>query len=90
MSTSLPGKRLPHTSISSGPTGLVNSRTAAFTYSSDVGTDYQCKLDDGDWLTCQGGQNQYDGLPDGDHTFSVRGRAERPAGPQPGQPPVDD
>src|SRR4051794_33303804 len=54
----VPGVRLPHTSINSGPTGLSNSRAAKFTYSSDVGTDYQCKLEDGDWLVCPNGQEQ--------------------------------
>jgi hypothetical protein len=68
----VPGVRLPHTSINSGPTGLSNSRTAKFTYSSDVGTDYQCKLDDGDWLVCPNGQEQYEALSDGDHIFEVR------------------
>src|SRR5919198_5427448 len=53
----LPGVRLPHTSIRSGPAGLTNSRTAKFTYSSDSGTDYECKLDDDEWLTCPGDQN---------------------------------
>jgi len=67
----VPGVRLPHTSINSGPTGLSNSRSATFTYSSDVGSEYQCRLDD-EWLTCPSGQDQYDGLPDGDHTFEVR------------------
>jgi hypothetical protein len=66
------GAKLPNTTLSSGPTGLVNSRTATFTYSSDVGTGYQCKLDDDDWLTCPADQNQYAGLSDGRHTFSVR------------------
>jgi hypothetical protein len=68
----IPGVRLPHTSISSGPTGLVNSAAASFTYSSDIGTGYQCKLDDGDWLVCPGDQDQYADLSDGKHTFSVR------------------
>jgi|tagenome__1003787_1003787.scaffolds.fasta_scaffold20975749_2 hypothetical protein len=64
--------RLPHTSINSGPTGLSNSRIAKFTYSSDVGTDYQCKLDEGDWLVCPNGQEQYEALSDDDHVFEVR------------------
>jgi hypothetical protein len=68
----VPGVRTPHTSISSGPTGLSNSRSAKFTYSSDVGTDYQCKLDDGDWLVCPNGQEQYEALSDDDHSFEVR------------------
>ena len=50
----------------------MNSTTATFTFSSDSGNDYQCKLDDGDWLTCDGDQDEYTGLADGDHLFSVR------------------
>ena len=68
----LPGAPVPHTNITSGPTGSVNSGTATFTYSSDSGTGYQCKLDDGDWLTCPSDQDQYTGLADGKHTFSVQ------------------
>jgi len=67
----VPGAPVPHTSINSGPPGLTNSRTARFTYSSNIGTDYQCQLDDGDWVICSGGQYQYDGLSDGGHTFKV-------------------
>jgi hypothetical protein len=66
------GARLPDTTIGSGPEGLVNSRSADFTYSSDSGTGYQCKLDDDDWVTCEGDQNEYSNLSDGPHTFSVR------------------
>lgn len=65
----------PETQIDGGPSGLVASRSASFTFSgSDSGSGvsrYECDLDGSGFSTCSSGVG-YDGLSDGSHTFSVR------------------
>ena len=43
---------LPNTTITSGPSGLVNTNSAAFGFSSDSGLSFQCKLDGGVFEEC--------------------------------------
>jgi hypothetical protein len=62
----------PDTTIDSGPSGTVNSAAASFEFSSTKnGSTFECKLDNGSFAACASPQN-YAGLSDGPHTFSVR------------------
>src|SRR5215203_111248 len=68
----------PETTIDSGLSETVNSSSASFAFSSDeVGSTFECKLDDGAFASCSSPQ-AYDGLSNGSHTFQVR--ATDPAG----------
>jgi hypothetical protein len=69
----VPNAPAPDTTITGGPSGLVNDRTVTFTYtSSPGGSSFECQLDgDPSWRVCDGGQVQYS-LADGPHNFSVR------------------
>ena len=61
----------PNTSIDGGPTGLTNSRTAAFTLTStEPGSSFECKLNNGPVEAC-GSPKEFTGLPDGAYTLSV-------------------
>ncbi len=68
----VPNSPAPDTTITAGPSGLVNDRTVTFTYSSSGGKSYECMIDTDVWRVCPDGQMQYSGLPDAHHTFSVR------------------
>ena len=60
------------TALTGGPSGLVNSRTATFDYSSGAGISYKCSLDGAPFTTCGSGTSKtYSGLGDGSHTFLV-------------------
>ena len=61
----------PETTITSGPTGTVTSRTAIFTFTANepVGS-FTCKLDAGPPVPCTSPQS-YAGLADGPHVFEV-------------------
>lgn len=62
----------PAVAITGGPSGVVKANHAIFTFDSGVsGTEYQCELDEGGWKTCTSPQ-EYTGLADGEHSFSVR------------------
>ena len=62
----------PETTIGSGPTGRVATASASITFSSsEPGSAFECKLDDGAWQTCAS-PRALTGLADGDHTFRVR------------------
>jgi hypothetical protein len=64
----------PETSIDSGPSGTVGSSSATFAFSSnESGSSFECKLDNGSFAACASPQN-YAGLSDGPHTFSVRAK----------------
>ena len=62
---------LPDTTITSSPSGLVNTNSVAFGFSSERGVTFQCKLDGGAFESCSSPKG-YVGLPDGQHTFYVR------------------
>jgi subtilisin-like proprotein convertase family protein len=67
----------PETSIDSGPTGLVNVRTATFGVSSDEpNVTFECQLDGLAFAAC-GAPATFAGLSDGEHTFRVRARDPR-------------
>jgi hypothetical protein len=61
----------PDTTITSGPTGTVTSRTATFAFAANepVGS-FTCHLDAQPWGPCTSPQS-YAGLDDGPHTFEV-------------------
>jgi hypothetical protein len=63
--------------ITNGPTGLVASRSATFTYTSPVNATFRCSLDSGPLVNCPNGaprttgSTTFSGLADGVHTFAV-------------------
>jgi PKD domain/Bacterial Ig-like domain/Galactose oxidase, central domain len=62
----------PETTISSGTTGTVRSRSARFEFHSDEeGVTFECRLDTGAWTECES-PKVYSDLPEGEHTFGVR------------------
>ena len=63
----------PDTSIVSGPSGTVATSAASFGLAATEAGSFECKLDTGDWGTCDS-PKAFTGLSDGDHTFSVRAR----------------
>jgi hypothetical protein len=64
----------PDTSITSGPTGAVNTRAASFAFTSPEATvGYECSLDGSAFTACVS-PRQYSGLTDGPHTFRVQAR----------------
>ena len=64
----------PGTSITSGPTGSVNSTSASFGFSAtEAGSSFECKLDAGAWAACTS-PKAYSSLANGSHTFSVRAK----------------
>jgi len=62
--------RPPETTIDSGPPAASHKPTATFTLSSEVGAEFECRLDRGDWVAC----GEVTGLEDGRHVFRARAR----------------
>jgi len=61
------------TAITSGPTGTTNDATPTFEFSSsDPGSTYECKVDDGAYAPCTSPHTTAS-LADGPHTFTVQG-----------------
>jgi galactose oxidase-like protein/hemolysin type calcium-binding protein len=61
----------PSTTITGGPNAGTNDPTPTFTFSSQSGTSFECKLDSGSYDPCSSPMTtSY--LTDGSHTFSVR------------------
>jgi hypothetical protein len=62
----------PNTTITSGPSGVVNSQDATFTSTStESGSDFECRLDDAAFSSCSSSKS-YTDLSNGSHTFRVR------------------
>ena len=61
----------PETSLESGPPVFTNSATPTFTYTSDDGVRFECRLGGGDWVACST-PHTVAALADGEHTFQVR------------------
>ncbi len=61
----------PGTRLDSGPLGYVASRTASFSFSSEAGARFECRLDAGAYTGCTS-PRKYSLLSQGPHTFSVR------------------
>jgi len=71
------------TTITSGPQGLIASRTATFRFKSNVAdATFQCKLDAGAWSACAS-PRKYSELSQGQHTFRVRAREGASVDPTP-------
>ncbi len=66
---------VPDTMITGGPTGLTNESTPTFSFTSEPGSTFQCRLDDSDpFAACSGPGNTHtppSGLADGTQTFEV-------------------
>ena len=61
----------PVTSVDSGPTGAIATSAAAFEFTSnESGGSFSCRLDLGDWSTCESPAS-FSGLAEGEHTFEV-------------------
>ena len=67
----------PTTEMTGGPRGRTNDPTPTFTFSSQPGTSFECKLDSGSYTPCSSPMTTSN-LNDGSHTLSVR--AKDPAG----------
>ncbi|HEX2741842.1 MAG TPA: Ig-like domain-containing protein, partial [Rubrobacter sp.] len=62
----------PNTTITSGPSGAVNSTSATFAFvSSEPGSKFQCSLDGATFSACSSPKS-YSSLNDGSHLFGVR------------------
>ena len=62
----------PDTAIQVAPPSRAGSRTASFEFTaSKAGTQFQCRLDGGDFSPCSSPQ-EFGNLPEGSHTFEVR------------------
>lgn len=62
----------PDTKITSGPSGLIASRSVTFKFSANVaGATFRCSLDGATWSVCTSPKG-YSGLAQGKHTFRVR------------------
>jgi hypothetical protein len=77
------GPAAPDTTITSGPSGTVNSTSAAFAFTSTVGgSTFSCVLDGGTPTACTSPAS-YSSLADGAHTFSVAASANGQTDPTP-------
>ncbi len=66
------GNTAPETTIDSGPTSVVNSASAIFSFSSsEADSTFECSLDAAPLAECAS-PKEYAGLLDGEHTFEVR------------------
>jgi uncharacterized repeat protein (TIGR01451 family) len=61
----------PETTLVSGPSGTIYTRTATFTMSASEPANFQCSLDGSAWSPC-GSSKTYQGLTAGDHSFEAR------------------
>ena len=63
----------PETSITASPVTPSPSGDASFSFTSpDSAATFQCRLDAGSWTSCAS-PTSYTGLPEGSHSFEVRG-----------------
>ncbi len=73
----------PDTSITSGPSGLIASRSATFRFAANVRrASFECKLDGKAWRACES-PKKYSRLKQGPHTFRVRARKKGTVDPTP-------
>ena len=61
----------PPPAIGDGPEGVTSATRVAFSFSGRSAAGFQCRVDAASWRPCAS-PAAYDGLPDGDHVFSVR------------------
>ncbi len=63
------------TVITSAPDSITSATTVTLTFEDPLNpeaTAFECSLDGGDWVPCDGGSVTYDDLGDGSHTLLVR------------------
>ncbi len=75
----------PQTQIVQGPIGTVEVTSASFSFASETGATFECRLDGGAWVACVAPRT-YANLGDGLHTFQTR--AEDAAGNVDGSPAI--
>lgn len=67
---------IPDTRITRSPTGpTLNTDPANFSYADPddaAHTRFDCRIDSGEWVACDGGSMSYTDLPLGSHVFEVR------------------
>jgi hypothetical protein len=63
----------PTTTITAGPGSRTNDPTPTFSFASQPGTGFECKVDAGSYAPC-GSPKATSRLADGSHTFSVRAK----------------
>jgi hypothetical protein len=61
----------PDTTITSGPTGTITTKTAAFQFASEAGATFACSVDGAAYTSCTSPRTLTD-LSEGAHTFNVR------------------
>src|SRR5438128_12638736 len=61
----------PTATIDSGPSGLSNSTSASFGFSSEAGATFECAIDSGAFAACTSPKS-YTSLTETSHTFQVR------------------
>ena len=61
----------PATTIDTGPQGPTGNDSPSFSFSSEPGASFECRLDPGAWAPCSSPKS-YSNLSDGAHTFRVR------------------
>ena len=69
----------PQVEFLDAPEDPTSERTASFTFSSEPGATFECRLDDGDFEPCTSPITE-EGLPDGAHRFEVRARVSDTTG----------
>ncbi len=63
----------PKTSFTAGPTGLTSDNTPVFTFKSETGVAFECRIDGGAFQACSSPVTTTP-LSDGPHSFTVRAR----------------
>ena len=83
ISGAVSGPVAPDTTITSGPSGTVNSTSASFSFTSTAGgSTFSCSLDGGATTACTS-PTPYSGLSEGSHTFTVAATAGGQTDPTP-------
>jgi hypothetical protein len=63
----------PSTTITSGPSGTINTPTPTISFSSDPNTTFECQIDNGDYFLCTS-PITIGPLANGPHTFTARAK----------------
>jgi hypothetical protein len=63
----------PDTQITAGPSGTTAATTASFSFSSEAGASFECRLDGGGWAGCTSPRS-YSAVAVAPHTFQARAK----------------
>ncbi|MDY7227928.1 kelch repeat-containing protein [Hyalangium rubrum] len=66
----------PDTALTSAPAGISNESSATFTFSSETGAFFECRLEEEASFSVCSSPKSYANLVEGSHTFQVRARDE--------------